>query len=274
MSLVEVGLVDVDKVRFDDTSVDFIAALCGNKFEGRVFNILADPEAGAQLNDLRETWRLGGYTTVLTQGQFDVAHGNHESLLERSRVSAVPFHYANHEADREGISWQDLSPDKRADYILHTLSAGCIKQVVSVGSNNHVALKKDGQTGKPGARPIYDWATRARDVLSMVSVPNGSGPQFLVDAVTIHDGIHPGPEFTPHAGLMERGRSLGPDVWTVGIDSPVIVEALTNDPNGMYAHIEPVIITERGHYTDALTGEISTSAVIARALGASSVKGA
>jgi hypothetical protein len=254
---------------YDETPREVVAALCEFNFSGRLFNPLDNPLASEQLRAQREDWRQSGHTVVFTQGVFDLFHINHGALLQYSRLSAVPFHYDTHDAHTSGVSWRDLSPELQQQYREYALSSGLIKQVVSVDGTQHVSARKNGDTSKPGARPTLDWDTRVRDILLASSAVDGITPRFLVDAATMHDKIRPELAGTPHGTITDIASFLDPDVWAIHVDSPQIISALKEDVDGRFNRIQPVILTNRGPYSDRLVGDISTSSIVERAMGAS-----
>jgi hypothetical protein len=255
------------RVRRDETPIELVAAVCEHKFQGRIFDPVTDPTATARLREQRELWRTAGQTVVFTSGAFDLFHLNHSAFLEYSRMSAVPVHFERYDAEREGALWQELSESDRRDYTIHVLSAGLVRQVVSVDGNDSVSAKKSGDPAKGGLRPAYDWETRVRSVLSAGSEANGAGPSFLVDAVTIHDRLHPALTGTPHESIMGMGQFVSPDVWAIGPESLEIVAALEEDTTGAYNETVPILLKHRGPYMDRIVGDISTSSVVHRMIG-------
>lgn len=259
---------------YDTTPREVVAVLCEVNFANRLFDPLTNPFASEQLQEQREVWRQSGHTVVFTQGVFDLFHLNHGALLQYSRISAVPFHYDRHEASRTGITWQELSQQQKLEFTVHALSSGSIRQIVSIDGTQHVAARKNGDTTKPGARPILDWGTRARDVLQVSAAADGVTPRFLVDAVTVHDKIRSELTETPHATIMDIASFIDPDVWAIHADSPQIISALKEDTSGRFSRTQPVILPNRGPYSDELVaGNISTSALVDR-IGSVTLTGA
>ena len=262
------------KIAYDTTPRGVVSALCENTFGNRLFNPLSNPRASEKLQAQREAWRLSGHTVVLTQGVFDIFHINHSALLQYSRISAVPYHYNAHEGGSFSETWDQLTADQQFEYTKYALSNGAIKQIVSIDGNDHVSARKNGDSPKPGTRPVYDWETRARDTLLVSAAIDGMNPQFLVDAVTIHDGVHSGFADTPHAGVMQIGRYIEPDVWAIHCESQDIIDALSADTEGRFERIQPVVLTNRGPYVDRLAGDISTSGIVERMAGSLSLTNA
>jgi len=261
------------RVRRDETPKELIVAVSEHKFQGRIFDPVADSTATTRLRDLRERWRAEDKTVVFTSGAFDLFHLNHSAFLEYSRMSAVPVHFERYDAEREGVLWEELSQGDRRDYTIHALSAGLVKQVVSVDGNDSVSAKKSSDPAKGGLRPAYDWETRARSVLLAGTEANGNGPSFLVDAVTIHDRLHPALTGTPHETIMAIGQHVRPDVWAIGPESLEIVAAFEADEFGAdasdaFSQTVPILLPHRGPYMDRNIGDISTSSVVQRMLGA------
>lgn len=254
-----------------EVSREEVADLCEIGFTDRLFHPLVRPNATLELTQQREAWRKRGETVVFTSGVFDLFHLNHAALLQYARISAVPYHYATHDAQYNGMSWDQLTPEQQRSYRVAALSSGVIRQVVSIDGNDHVSARKNGVAGKPGIRPAYDWQTRARDTLMASFAADGITPRFLADAVTIHDGQIEAFAGTPHAGIMEIGAHIQPDVWAVHAESQDIIDALAADADGIYEGIQPVILTHRGPYVDSRIGDISTSQINEYLLGALSL---
>lgn len=250
-------------IAVDSTSPDMVAMLSEMGFINRLYDPLANPQATERLGALREAWRQNGDTVVFTQGVFDMFHLNHSALLLYSKMSAVPYHFNANEVG----AWQDLSAEQQYDYTVHALSAGAIKQVVSIDGNAHVSARKNNNPDKPSTRPILHWETRARDVMLASAAVDGMTSRFLVDAVTMHDKVRPELIGTPHATISDIARYVGPDVWAIHSDSPQIISALENDVDGWFSGIQPVFLPNRGPYEDGFAGEISTSSIIQRTVG-------
>ncbi len=246
--------------------------LCEGSFTGRMFNPLTDAQATSNLREQRDQWVAAGSTVVFTSGVYDMFHLNHWTHLQDSRINAIPHHYARHTAPQEGVPWDSLPQKRQAEYIRQTLSDGRIKQVVSVDGNESVARRKGYSSTKGNmARPVYDWETRAREVLAVSTIIDGI-PQMIVDAVTVHDDVNPTLSETPHGGIMEIGQFVSPDVWAICVESKNVIRAFETDEVGAYSGIEPVIITPRGMYTDELLGGIFSTTLIAHRIGAVSMR--
>lgn len=261
------------ELAYAEVSRDEVASICEIGFTDRLFNPLHHPNATLELGQQRDAWRKSGNTVVFTSGVFDLFHLNHMALLQYSRISAVPFHYAAHDAELNGKSWEELTPEQQHSYRISALSSGVIKQVVSIDGNDHAAARKNGAADKPGIRPAYDWETRARDTLMTSMAVDGVTPRFLADAVTIHDGQIEAFAGTPHAGIMEIGAYVQPDVWAVHVESQDVIQALAADIEGTFNGVQPVILTNRGPYIDRRVGDISTSQINEYLLGALSLSG-
>lgn len=236
-------------------------------YTNRLFNPLEDAAATDQLLALRETWRQEGKETIFTSGVYDIMHQNHVKFLQGMRAVAAPYIYGKRDAVREGKTWQDLSERQRRDYRHHVVAADLARLVVSVDGNKAVSRRKGHQVEKGNMeRPVFGWSSRARSVADL-HLPLDGVPHTVADAVTIHDNVEPALAGTPHAGIMEIGAALRPDVWCVFYESLDIIEALQRDATGTYADITAIIIANNGLHHDELVGALSTTSITGRIRG-------
>lgn len=264
-------------IPMDTVSADRIRSYLERDYTARIFNPLDDITASEKLQTQIDRWREKDCTILMTSGVFDVLHGNHRASFLAKRISAVAVRYATHEADGDDTAWLQLPEKEQSLYIDSMLSGDLIKQVVSVDGDKAVSKRKGFGAGKAVDRPIYSWASRARDVLgASYAAPDGSGARFLVDAVTIHDNVEPDLANTAHQGIMEIGYGVKPDVWAISYDSLDVIEALRRDRMNAnkYADIKPVAIVHGNSlYDDVLLGgPFSTTALTERIIGAEDVR--
>lgn len=249
-------------LNYDATPDDTVLRFCEQSYDGRIFDPLSDPDASANLISLRQTWAEEGKTTVFTSGGFDLGpHGNHRSYLKGMRVISAPYHYAEHDSVREGKDWGDLTKAQKLDYVNHVVSSGSIKLIVSVDGDAALDRRKSGDVTKGSTqRPFFSWETRIRGILELCDVVDGQ-PHLTVDAVTIHDNQLPELSETPHAGIMEIGAFVKPDVWGIFFESRDIIEYLEADTTARYNGITPVILSPGVMYNDKFVGPLSTTKI-------------
>ncbi len=256
----------------DTTSADQLREYFEDGYAPRLFNPLEDDAATRRLLTMRDQWRDEGATVVLTSGVFDVMHANHRGYLLATRLSGVATHFATHEADGDKQAWSKIDAPAQRRYAHHVLSTGLIRQIVSVDGDTAVAERK-GFTPSKGnmARPVYGWESRARDVLSAsFAAPDGTGSRFLADAVTIHDRVEPTFATTPHAGIMEIGFGLQPDVWAIYHESQDIIDAIRVDAadKKLLSTTSAIIIENSdGLYSDTKLGQPFSTTALARRIG-------
>jgi hypothetical protein len=258
-------------VAVDTTPPDVIKGFLEDGFTPRVYNPLQDPAATERLDTQRKAWAdLPHTTTTFTSGVFDVFHGNHRGYLIATKLAAAPHHYARFD-ETSGKPWEALSPDEQKVYLDYVIGDNVIKQVVSIDGDLAVSERKGHNPAKGKMeRPIYGWDSRARDVLS-ASITVGNVTHTLVDAVTIHDRVEPGLAGTPHAGILEIGRFVRPDVWGIYYESTDILDGLaqTTPPEELAAMHPTLLYTSEGLYHDTLLdGPFSTTALARRIGGA------
>lgn len=250
-------------------------------FEGyqnkRLFNPLDDPSATNRLLARLGGWQLEPRTSVVfTSGVFDLCHPNHRSYLLHTKLAAIPHHYDTHYAQHSGRNWDDLSPDERRNVSATALVRGEIRQVVSIDGDAAVMARKGNKTDKASTpRPIYSWQTRARDVLDATCELGDDVLHRMVDAVTIHDNAEPELADTPHAGIMEIGKLVQPDVWSIYAESTDIADAIAHDRNNgnRLSRTHAVLLDCHGFRSDEFVGKFSTTAIVGRLLGKTAIAG-
>lgn len=255
----------------DDTSSATIASYLEDGFEPRIFNPLQNAQATDLLMRQRKQWAETDKTVVFTSGVFDVFHANHRSYLMATRLVGVSVHYNSYEASRSGRLWQETTQIERKEFTHHALAEEAIKQIVSVDGDMAVARRKGFIEEKGNiARPIYSWNSRVRDVLSAsYTAPDESGARFLADIATIHDNQEPELQNGPHAGIMEMGYGLQPDVWAIYHESQDIIQSLLGDGyNSNTANMQAIIVEQSdGIYSDELLGGPFSTTALAKRMG-------
>ncbi|HET7529270.1 MAG TPA: hypothetical protein VFJ84_03540 [Candidatus Saccharimonadales bacterium] len=261
-------------VGYDATPSDDVKEYFEEAYQRRVYNPLEDPTATERLFRLCRQWQAEGRTVIFNSGVYDLMHGNHRAFMLHTRMAGAGTHWKKFSADSAGRKWEDLSPQERADYTKQLLLEGRLKQVVSVRGNDSVAERKGNKPEKGGApRPIYDWETRARDVMS-ASVEVEAGVVLpLADAVTVHDEVIPELAETPHNDIMSIAAFLQPDVWSLYFESQYIIDAIESDENGRFTNMDVLVLTGRDFYSDRLLGGPFTTTNITRRLGGSALNG-
>jgi len=252
-------------LRYDATPGQEVVDFCEQSYDGRLFDPLTNTDASAGLQALRATWESEGRTVVFSSGAYDLGpHANHKAYLKGMRVVATPYHYELHDANREGKEWEELVPDQRRDYLHHIVDSDQIKLVVSVDGDAALDKRKSGDPSKGNSRrPFLGWDTRARGILDICDVVNGQA-HLVVDAVTMHDNQLLELTNTPHAGIMEIGAHVQPDVWAIFFESTDIIDALKRNRTGEYDKITPVVLSNADLYQDPYVGIFSTSSIARR----------
>lgn len=259
----------------DQTSAEELRGYFEAGFAPRIFNPLEDEAASSSLLALRAQWRDEQATVVFTSGVFDVMHANHRSYLLATLLSAVPTHFTRREAHGDVRVWNDLDSGVQQKYRAEALSTGQIRQIVSVDGNRAVAERKGFREDKANMdRPLYDWKSRARDVLSASILVPGS-PRLLVDAVTVHDKVEPSLASGPHIDILDIGFALEPDVWAIYRESQNIIDGISEDRRGPGRSntIYPVIIeNSEALYSDSQLGGPFSTTALAQRIGSISAK--
>lgn len=259
--------VRVDRILADRFESDDIRSFFERGFEKRIYNPLESSLATDLLSAQIEAWRRGGDTIVFTSGVYDLFHANHRTFLLHTKLAAMPYHYQSMYGHSDGMpSWDELSSQDRTEFCADTLARDSLRLVVSVDGNATVAERKGCRADKGGApRPIYDWITRARDVLSAGFETADGTFRRIADAVTLHDNCEPSLSNSPHAGIMEIAEFVAPNVWSVFCESEDITNALTKGYAVNFADTEVRVLGSRRFYSDRLIGgPFSTTAVSKR----------
>jgi hypothetical protein len=165
-------------------------------------------------------------------------------------------------------NWDELSNRGRAEFCEESLALDSLKLVVSVDGNAAVAARKGHKADKGGTvRPIYDWTTRARDVLSAGFEMNDGNFKRIADAVTLHDNCEVSLMGGPHAGIMEIAEFINPDVWSVYHESQDITDALLSTHAANFANTEVRLLDSHRFYGDKLIGGSFSTTAIAKRIG-------
>ncbi len=236
----------------------------------RLFNPLTDVSATDRLADLRISWGEQPVTVALTSGVFDLMHLNHRAYLLNTKLAAVPHHYNRYYAERSKQTWDSLRSDEKKEFSLYSLATQEVRLIVSVDGNAAVAARKGNKPEKGGVpRPVYDWETRARDVLSASIEVEDESFVCIADVVTLHDNMEPTLLGSPHAGILEIGNWLNPDVWSVYFESQDIIDAVEDTHAEMFAGVDVRVLDGHDFYCDEqLGGPFSTTLITQRIGGA------
>lgn len=250
----------------DQTSMQEILEILEKGVLRRLFNPLDNPEASEDLLEWRNTYLNGSITVAFTSGVFDVFHANHRAYLLNTKIAAAPVHYERFYRDSMMPAWEHLHPEVKTDFLGYFLQHQELKLIVSVDGNMTVAARKGFNPAKDNVdRPVYDWSTRARDVLN-ATYPINESYLPIADVVTIHDNKQSEFKNTPHAGIMDIAAYLQPDVWPIYFESNDILQALPSDSR--FSQTRGVRLDNHDYYIDQLLdGGFSTTRLTKRLLG-------
>lgn len=262
-------------IPYDVTPPHEIRGTLESYYVERLYDPLQGPQSTERLAAQRTAWQEEGATVVFTSGVFDLLHQNHRAYLLHVKRAAMPLHYERHLRPLVGYAWEDLSDSEQQEAFAATVLDNKLKLIVSVDGNESVARRKGFKPEKGGtARPIYHWNTRARDVLSATFSPNGTDLRATVDAVTMHDDADTRVNGTPHAGIMEIGSFVHPDVWGVFVESDDIMAASRTTYREQLAHTSLVVLPAHEFFGDELLGgSFKTTAVAQRIVGTAALQG-
>lgn len=256
----------------DVLSADEVRAYFEPSFSRRTFNRLDNPFASEGLVSQVENWQAEGKTVVFTSGVFDLFHANHRTYLMHTKLAAAP-HCWNKYGNPDKL-WRELNVNERADFTAGLLARDLLKLVVSVDGNMAAAIRKGFNPAKGNsARPIYDWTTRARDVLSSSHEIFPGKSSFIADAVTIHDKVQPELAGTPHVGIMEIAKYVNPDVWSVFYESEDIIQSVNTTHFEQFIGIDVVVLESHDFYKDKLLGNTFGTTEVARRVGNTATNG-
>lgn len=253
-------------LKYDATSPDEVRSLFESTFNNKSFNPLENPGATEALRAQIEQWRHEGSTVVFVCGVYDLFHANHRTYLMHAKIAAAP-HVWNSSiklVDRMP-NWEELDTSTRSEFTRDLLQQNLLKLVVSVDGNMQVATNKGFNPEKGnGKRPIYDWTTRARDVLS-AGYEIVDQPKLIVDAVTIHDKIQPELANTPHRSTMAIAEFVNADVWCLYDEATQDIEAVQTSHKNNLNGTEVVILSGHNFYSDSLLeSPFSTTSILGR----------
>jgi len=258
------------RIRHDTIPPDQIKGYFEQSFQKRIYNPLEDAEASQRLQDQVSTWKEQGKTVVFTSGVYDIFHANHRTYLLHTKIAAAPYCWEKYNNQSD---WKSLSQSQRSGFIDELVSNDLLKLVVSVDGNDDVAARKGFNPEKGNnERPIFDWQTRARDVLS-VAHESSQGARLIADAVTIHDGKNPGLSGTLHTGIMEIAECVRPDVWSVYFESEDVIEALQTTHKDSFSDTSVFVLSGHDFYHDRLLGGPFKTTSIVRRIGGAALNG-
>jgi hypothetical protein len=268
--------INFNGLRCDEAHPDFIRGFFEESFARKTFNPLEDSTATENLKDQIENWRLQGNTIIFTCGVYDLFHANHRTYLLHAKIAAAAYVWEGSVATGDSLPhWQDLAASTRTNFTKDLLDADLLKLIVSVDGNMSVADRKGFSAEKGNTvRPVYDWTSRARDVLSAGYELEEGKAKLIADAVTVHDNIQPELSKTPHCGVIEMADFIKPDVWSVFIESQDIIDALHTTHKEKFRDIEPILLPAHGFYHDKLlNGEIHSTTILGRVARSGSLNG-
>jgi hypothetical protein len=231
----------------------------------RMFNPGEQDDALDRLVGVRSQWAEQDDTVVFTAGGYDLMHLNHIGSLLGAKILGVRHRYEI--SGHSERSWTELSAEKQREIITANLEEDKVKLVVSVKGDQELAAKKSFQKEKGNMpRPIQDWQTRARSVLS-VGMPDYYGfTGHLVDAVTIDDNVDVAFEGTPNWNLTEVVHELRPDVWQIYAESKNLLRFAAS--GALAGNVRVFVSDIANYYTDSSSGEpLSTTFFVKKVLG-------
>lgn len=264
--MTEIG--QASRLQYDTHSADDIRGYFESGLTRRSFNPLESELATEALKSQIDAWRDGGCTVVFTSGCYDLMHTNHRTYLLHTKLAASPYCWDKLGYDETEGEWADQTASQRANFSRWLLESDLLKQVVSIDGNASVAARKGFNVHKGGSpRPIFDWRTRARDVLSAGFELRPGLFKPIVDAVTLHDNVEPSLNGTPNSGILEIGEFVQPDVWSVFEESGDIISAAEAQPD-RFNNTEFSVLRRHNYYNDALLdGTFSTTSIVKRLSG-------
>lgn len=263
--------IQTNNMEVDSLEPDEIRGFFEASFDQRSFNPLESDSADSRLQSQLEKWREASKTIVFSVGCYDLFHANHRTYLLHTKLAALKHSWASWSSER----WEDLDNDLKNEYAREALSKDLIKLVVSVDGNKRVAASKSFNPEKGGsARPIYDWKTRSRDVLSAGFELKPGSFKSIVDAVTIHDDNEPVLIRAGHANPLEVASLIQPDIWSVFEESEDIISAVQTTHADSFKNTDFKIIPSQQFYGDKLLGGSFSTTAITRRIGGSAMNGA
>ena len=241
-------------------------------FERRIYNPLDSSFATEALQSQIEEWRAEDKTIVFTSGVYDILHANHRTFLLHTKIAAAPHCWQK--SEQSCVAWDELDKATQAAFTRELLASDMVRQVVSIDGNLAVATRKGFVPEKGNmVRPIFDWQTRARDVLSAGFELEAGSFKPLVDAVTLHDNIEPTLAATPHAGVMDIAHFIQPDVWSVFTESEDIINAAQTTHAHRFDKTSIYVLAAHEFYHDALIGGLVKTSTITKRIGGTAVNG-
>jgi len=268
------GLRSAISIHQDLTPAAEVRSYWERSFLRRSYNPMESPLATENLRTQVDEWKAQGKTVVFTSGVYDLFHANHRTYLFHTKIAAAPFCWRKFYNHSSAPTWEQLTGAEQSVFTERLLKDDLLRLVVSVDGNLAVAERKGNNPEKGGnERPIYDWDTRSRDVLSAALEVSPGVSSMIADAVTIHDRVEPAFADTPHAGIMEIAEFVRPDVWSVYFESEDIIEAVSTTHANTFSDVGVTVLNGNDFYHDRLLGGPFKTTAIVKRIGGTMLNG-